>query len=454
MKNFEIEFRWENFRSFIDTKWITIKPITIFIGQNGSGKTSLLQPFILLGQTLESEDKLVPLMTVGDYVNAGTFRDIVHNHITNQDIKFSIRFKSRMSSRRQMKEIGQNPPSFLSVSFSQESGFLPKLKRYIVRDEFGRLLLARSLKKAGGYTLKFCKSFPRKRSNEIRLYKNIMGQTPRHFVFDDTPIVRKEIESKSKRMLSQELKFPPAASLYLRVTAYIQLRLFRFLSSMKYLGPLRDSPKRFYEFRGEHHSEVGCRGQFIHSVLFHLKQLKNEGKSLDHWLKFFGLAKELKCNPIKQPGLIEILVKPMNSNFQVNVSDTGFGLSQLLPLIVQAVTAQEEDIIITEQPEIHLNPKLESHLADFFTSMIKEKKNFIIETHSEHFILRLRTLIKAGKVSPEDVAIYFTENTEHGSTVDKIEVDKNGEFIKNNWPKGFFEEALTESLRFITLKKR
>lgn len=455
MRGLNVEFRWEKFRAFKDTGWIEIKPITIFIGPNASGKTSLLQPFLILGQTLESADESLPLMTTGDYVNAGTFRDIIHNHEPGENIRFSLRFIPKKTIKRKEIKIGSIPPAYISLVFGQKGKVMPQLNHYLVKDALGRVLLKRELRDNGNYSLDFCKKFPKSTSKDKRIYKNILNQKPKQFIFQDRPIYREELSlmTEGKKAISKGIKFSRAVTLYLAVTFFIERRLSNFLNSIRYIGPLRESPKRYYEFRGEHHPEVGPCGEFVHSVLFRMKGLRKERRMLNRWLRYFELAKEIECK-LKEENLIQLLVKPIEKDIMVSIADTGFGLSQLLPLIVQSIIARKDDIIMTEQPEIHLNPKLESRLADFFASMVKNEKNFIIETHSEHFVLRLRTLIKKGDISPSDVGIYFTESVGKENKVRRIEIDENGEFPKNNWPKGFFEEALTESLKFATMKRK
>jgi predicted ATPase len=95
-------------------------------------------------------------------------------------------------------------------------------------------------------------------------------------------------------------------------------------------------------------------------------------------------------------------------------------------------------------------------LADFFTDMISKynKKHFMIETHSEYFLLRLRTYIKTGKLPHDNVNIYFTDYIDGNSTIRKIDIDKNGDFPNNDWPMGFFEESLAENMMFATAVRR
>jgi len=453
----KIEFRWQNFRAFKNSGWIELKPLTIFIGPNASGKTSLLQPLIIFNQTIKSADSTLPLLTNSNYVDAGTFHDLIHNHLNNGKIHFSFKFTTKDMKLKKNNKIGNIPPCKVSLTFSQKQNS-PQLISFIIEDYLGRLLIKRTLNKRGNYSIKFCKPFHQRTARDRRLYKTILEQKPRHFLFDDS-IISDELallisNKKAKSETAIRLIFSGACGLYLRTLGYIEMKLSRFLSSIRYIGPLRESPKRYYEFRGERPLEVGSRGEYTPSLLFRMKESKKQSELLNYWIKHFGLAKNITSKLIAKHALIDLQVKPIGRPFEVNIADTGFGLSQLLPLIVQTIIAKDGDLIITEQPEIHLNPKLETCLAEFFVSMIKEKRKFIIETHSEHFILRLRSLIKKGDISPEDVAIYFTEKIGNENKVFRIIIDKNGEFPNNDWPKGFFEEAMAESLRFATMKNK
>lgn len=134
-------------------------------------------------------------------------------------------------------------------------------------------------------------------------------------------------------------------------------------------------------------------------------------------------------------------------------SNLGVGFSQMLPMVVSAFTC-EKQLIVIEQPELHVHPALQTELADLFIQSAKERGNrFLIETHSEHLILRVMKRIRQtfegklpeGKppIIPDDVCILYVEPGENGSTVREMPLNELGELVKG-WPGGFFEEALNE----------
>lgn len=139
------------------------------------------------------------------------------------------------------------------------------------------------------------------------------------------------------------------------------------------------------------------------------------------------------------------------NHISVTPSEVGTGVSQLMPLIIAAVS-QQGGIVGCEQPELHLHPRIQVAIADLLTQNIG-KVNYLIETHSEHLILRLLKRIRqhTDKELPEgldfiqknDVAIIYLEPTENGVIAHKIGIDEDGEFT-GNWPHGFFSERRQE----------
>ena len=149
-------------------------------------------------------------------------------------------------------------------------------------------------------------------------------------------------------------------------------------------------------------------------------------------------------------------VKVDSLGIKLDLTDVGFGVSQILPIIVECLRMAEGETIILEQPEIHLHPSLQSKLADFFICMAKSGKNLVVETHSEHFIYRLclRIAQEESNDTRNLINILFVScDEENKSSIAKpIEINKYGEI--ENWPVGFFDENDSRDLISATLKKR
>lgn len=126
----------------------------------------------------------------------------------------------------------------------------------------------------------------------------------------------------------------------------------------------------------------------------------------------------------------------------------GFGISQVLPVIVQSMLSRDNTIAV-EQPEIHLHPRLQAELGSLLAECIRKPyaNRFIVETHSEHLILRLQRLVRNGELNAHDISVLYVSRGDkdigEGSMVSRLELDDDGSFI-DNWPDGFFEEGFKE----------
>lgn len=138
-----------------------------------------------------------------------------------------------------------------------------------------------------------------------------------------------------------------------------------------------------------------------------------------------------------------ILIDKRNQT-EVTHRDVGIGVSQIIPILVSCY-GLSDSLIAIEQPEIHLHPKLQAELGSVFAESIKppNKNTFILETHSEHLMLRLQRLIREGQLTPEDISVIYVDCAKEGSICLTLRLDEEGDFI-DEWPNGFFEEDFNE----------
>lgn len=217
------------------------------------------------------------------------------------------------------------------------------------------------------------------------------------------------------------------------------------LDSLFPMGPFRRPPERWYIFTGTSPADVGYRGDHLPDLLFRRPELVRDA---NQWLEKLEIGYKLRVRPIgeRYSDLFEVRLVDTRRHQEVDValSDVGFGISQILPFIVQSLASQQR-IISIEQPEVHIHPRLQADLGNLIAETIREpySHQFLIETHSEHLILRLQRLIRDKQLDAENVSVIFVSRGPNGSIAQRLYLDENGDFV-DDWPGGFFPERLRE----------
>jgi hypothetical protein len=221
------------------------------------------------------------------------------------------------------------------------------------------------------------------------------------------------------------------------------------------LGPYRRAPQRLYIFTGTTPPDVGYAGNLLPDLMFRKPALV---RATNDWLDRLDIGYHLVIEPVgtRSNDLFEVRLRDTRRPAAASVAmpDVGFGISQLLPFVVQVLASRGQTITI-EQPEVHVHPRLQADLADLLIEGIQPAADhrFIIETHSEHLVLRLLRRIRettAGELPeghpglrPEQLGVVYLQRGPEGAEVHPLRVDETGEFI-DPWPKGFFEERARE----------
>jgi len=256
--------------------------------------------------------------------------------------------------------------------------------------------------------------------------------------------------------------FPPEVRAYYQNAQFLadlELAAEHLWGRVFYLGPLREYPRRHYIWAGGEPLDVGRRGERVTDALLssrargkyispgprrHRRTLEEQVASS---LADLGIVHKFEIESVAEDVQIyRMMLQTDNGGPLVPVTDVGFGVSQVLPVITLCYYVPEGSVVILEQPEIHLHPAVQAGLADVLIDAVKTRRiQVILESHSEHLLRRLQRRMAEGKIDPEqEVALYFVHRTGRASDIQRLLLDLFGRI--SNWPPGFFGDDLGEVL--------
>lgn len=440
------ELSISNFKAWRATGKIRLAPITVFFGSNSAGKTSILQFLLMLRQTAESPDRH-RVLHPGDRntpVELGTFRDLVFEHELSNEIEFTMawRLPEAMIVRDPLTREGITGTQiyFNARIASDARGALQQIRRFQY-----------SLGNGNGALSVGMKALESVGSPKYELHA------------DNYKLVRNQGRVWKLPGPIRFYAFPDEVGAYYQnagFTSDLALELEKQLKRLQYLGPLRIYPERSYIWSGEVPEHVGWRGErAVEAMLAAASRSIGPGYKrktqpfqavVARWLQDLGLLESFEVRPIAAHRKeYEVMVRAGGAKQIVNLPDVGFGVSQVLPVVVQCFYANPHTTVILEQPEIHLHPRVQTALADLFIEAIQSREEgadrsiqLIIESHSEHFLRRLQRRVAEQVVKPDDVALYFCRGAEGGAVLEPLEVNIFGEI--KNWPSDFFGDEMAE----------
>lgn len=438
----------KNFKSWEATGEIRLAPITAFFGTNSSGKTSLLQLLLMLKQTTESPDRGL-VLSFGDdprsLVDLGDYTTIVFGH--KEDAPLSWRLHWSLPNELKISDPFQKDASPIAsstrLSFEATVGSVP-IDGSPAATALSVMQMAYRLGDAGFGM--------RRREGGRGGYE--LFDTAANFQFVRTKGRVWELPDPIKCY-----GFPDEVRAYFQNASFLSDLEFQFeqlFSRVYYLGPLRANPERQYTWAGAQPADMGRTGEQAIAAIIASRE-RGETISLGRgvkrvtleeyvadWLKELGLIHSFEVKRIaKGSKLFEVRVKRSSSAPDVLITDVGFGVSQILPVIVLCFYAPEGSTVILEQPEIHLHPAVQAGLADVLIDAIQKRRiQIIVESHSEHLLRRLQRRVAEDVIKKDDVALYFSEYANDKSKLTALDLDLYG--VIRNWPKGFFGDEFEE----------
>jgi predicted ATPase len=444
--------RLQNFKAWEEAE-LEFGKVTGLFGANSAGKSSILDLLLLLKQTRNATDRGIVLEFGGpaDLVNLGTFADVVHHHDENRRIRWLLEWTLPKPLTIKTIKIPLSP----STAF--EGATLQTTCEVGIRDEG---LWVPEL----GY-----------RFADINFRLHEKQGSGREFQLTTTAGDFRFIRTQGRKWpLPKPIKthlFPGEAKSYFQNSSFLsefELQYEKRMDSLFYLGPLREHPKREYPWAGSRPHDVGQRGERTMDAILaatargtkrslgYKKRRKPFQEIISHWLRDLGLIHSFEIDEIA-PGtrLYRTTVRTLPASAPTALTDVGFGVSQVLPVLVLLYYVPEGATVILEQPEIHLHPAVQSGLADVMLNVARTRHvQVIVESHSEHLLRRLQRRVAEGSARANDVRLYFASAVEGNASLSGLKLNEWGAI--ENWPDNFFGDEMGEiaAISEASLKRR
>jgi energy-coupling factor transporter ATP-binding protein EcfA2 len=446
----------KNFKAFVGAE-LNFGKITLLLGANSAGKSSLLYSILA---ALQSDQFPLALSINGPFVDLGDFTSVVHGHRKNLTIAIGLEFRGH--------ELGD---CNLSGSFKRlPKTDMPDVSSAVISDPYVRLNLSRmnryqarwnyvregdpirtGLLKTGGARqifrsldqfIKTAAKSSGKGSNVSSFLESIKSPLASgHFSFNRL----------DQFFDLQGLLQPKYLVLSTHVVNLLKA-LSDYRSNFNYIGSVRLEPQRSYYYASTEDLKVGRYGQnYVEQIAKWQDERSDNFGRLIQALRSLELVSSIKASRLKN-GNFEIQVRARKSSLSVSLTDVGLGIAELLPVLVADLQLSKGGTLAVSQPESHLHPSAQASLASYFAKATRlNRRRYIIETHSEYLINRLRLLVAQGKLASEDLSIIYLSNDGRDSSPHSVSFLPNGKI--EGAPKDFFQTYMMDVMNLAISAK-
>jgi predicted ATPase len=430
----------QGYKSLYEECSIEIRPLTILAGANSSGKSSIMQPLLLMKQTLEATYDPGALLLNGPNVRFTFAEQFLSNLSTNREVtNFAVQIESNERKIRNVFSKLPGRPIDISETVYQESELQFTISPSMNQEEI----------------LAFYKNLlriKRHRDGKDRNWINNLFQEL--FQEDELNIdYLQSVIARNRCFINFSFKY----SLDSGIINVCDTRTFTasfesYIQKLIHIPGIRGNPERTYKTTAAIGRFPGNFENYIASVINQWKNTQdNRFRQLEVYLNILGLTGKVDVKNINDVQL-ELRVGRLPRNGEtidmVSVADVGIGVSQVLPVLVALLVAEPGQLVYLEQPEIHLHPRAQAALAEILADAAKRGVRVVLETHSELLLLGVQSLVAEGKLSPELVKLHWFTRREDGVTVvSSAELDESGAF--GDWPEDFSDVSLKLESRYL-----
>ncbi len=414
----------KGFKSIVEEREIDIRPLTILAGANSSGKSSIMQPLLMLKQTLEVPYDPGPLLIDGPNVQFSEAEQFLSRLIDKKSIDhFKIKIGKSIS----------NFSHSIETTFRKGSDGIEIVEM-----------------KTKGKLGDDSSVFP----ENLTLYpemppEDIKALTDKYGIFRIASINSVKRSRCFLRLASQD----NSKSINLDTTIKHFSDPEDDILKTIHLPGLRDTPEHTYGQTSTGPKYPGTFEYYAASVLYEWQESGDEHlKAVTNALRTLELTGYVAAKKIGDIGIeVKVGRLPYASSDEtdtVNIADVGFGVSQVLPVLVALIAAEPRQLVYIEQPELHLHPNAQVKLAQVLADAAKRGVRVVAETHSSLLLLGIQTLVAEGKLSPDLVKLHWFSRNEEGITeVDSVDLDEAGTY--GEWPVDFNDVNLNAQSSYI-----
>ena len=412
------------FKSIADDQYLDLRPLTVLAGANSSGKSSFMQPLLLLKQTLESPGDPGALWLGGP------------------NVKFT-------SAEQLLTRAPREGRDFSVGLFIGEDSHLTMTYKYTKDDGFSATKMAVSLQ-GNDFTLRASMSH----DDVVEVVPSSIDKL-RLRIQKDTKTDAKWVVERDRCFLSLEMEQNGRPLYWFNAEEILPLRLYySLIQNVIHLPGLRGNPQRDYARQAVGRRFPGTFDTYVASVIEQWQKSESTNlKLLGTALENMGLTWKVKAAPLNDTTM-ELKVGRLphsrrgGASDLVSIADVGFGVSQSLPVLVALLAAKSGQLLYLEQPEIHLHPLAQRKLARELTAAAQRGVIVVVETHSSLLLREIQTLIAQNELQPEEVALHWFSRTTAGSTtVQTAKLDENGAF--GTWPVDFDETDMASEDAYL-----
>jgi predicted ATPase len=440
------KLRVKNFKCFREEKEFDFGRITLLLGANSSGKSSVM--YAVLG-AIQSGEFPFQFSPNGKYVNMGDYRDMVWGHEVDREIEIGLETIVDGFDDDDILE------SKCNSKWRHDSRTLPQLARLSLLSNGWRLSI--SDEKPQTFILEESSEIPpiEDYSTHLKLMEYsvtewLSKRGPIKFQIDDVGMLARDFEFR-KDEVGEGLAFILQG--YAKVGADVHHAVNAAFSNLNFISSSRLTPSRtqYETTKSEQRVEKFGEGHLDQIMLWEAK-FPEKLEELIGWMRDMQILSDLKANRLGG-GRYEILVKTKENGVFSGLNDVGFGVSQFLPNLVADLQLPEDSTLFLAEPESQLHPSVQANFGDYLTKRVNEtQKNYVVETHSEYLLNRIRLNIVKGLMKPEDLQVYFLESEETDTAVHKIMFTTDGKIqgAPANFFKTYFMDVMDIAIHAIT----